>query len=253
MFMNGNDDEERDGDVVCDEVQIDRSTELIMFFDSNFTYIDKRKLWDLDGTKYVRCGMLDDVIGVIDDSKVKYENLKYFFVSCGCNDLDYTNAGNVFNSMKIIVEKLHNKYPNVKIILSEVTPRMDNIDQKVKSTNFLLEPYVKQTDNVFLTKHSNMRKREFFRDDKHFCKECIPKFAANIKNTLRFVYGRRKFNQETSSANMQQPQNGSFRSPAPRSHSNVNVLMKDVANGDFLRVLSERITSSIVAALQNVG
>ena len=31
-----------------------------------------------------------------------------------------------------------------------------------------------------------MRKREFFRDDKHFCKECIPKFAANIKNTLAF-------------------------------------------------------------------
>ena len=34
---------------------------------------------------------------------------------------------------------------------------------------------------------------------------------------------------------------------------NANVLMKEVASGEFLRVLSERITSSIVAALQNVS
>ena len=222
-----------------------------MCFDSNFTYIDQRKLWDLDGTKYVRCGMLDEVIAVIDDSKIKYEKLKYFFVSCGCNDLDYTNGGNVFNSMKIIVEKLRNKYPNVKVILSEVTPRMDNIDEKVKAVNKLLEPYVKQTADVFLTKHSNMRKREFFRDAKHFGKECIPRFAANIKNTLRFVYGRKKFDQKASSSNTQQRESVSSRPHLSRPNQDANAL-QELVNGDFLRILSERITSSISEALQIV-
>ena len=173
---------------------VDNNTELIMCFDSNAKHINQRKLWDLDGTKHIRCGTLDDVMNVI-DSNIDYTNLKYFFISCGCNDLDYRNGGEVFTSMKAIVEKLKILYPHIKIILSEVTPRMDAIDEKVKVINFLLDPYAKRTQNVFLVNHSNMRRSEFFApgDSKHFLKEPIPLFVSNIKSTIRFAYGRKKF------------------------------------------------------------
>ena len=119
--------------------------------------------------------------------------------------------------------------------LIEVTPRMDNIDEKVKAVNKLLESYVKQTANVFLTKHSNMRKREFFRDDKHLCKECIPRFAANIKNTLRYVYGRKKFDFKASSSNTHQRESVSPRSHRSRPNQDVNAL-QELVTGDFLRI-----------------
>ena len=51
--------------------------------------------------------MLDEVIALIDDGQIKYEKLKYLFVPCGVMIFTiYPNDGNVFNIMKIIVEKL---------------------------------------------------------------------------------------------------------------------------------------------------
>ena len=237
---------------------VDDKTELIMCFDSNVKYINQRKLWDLDGTKHIRCGTLDEVMDVI-NSNIEYSNLKYFFVSCGCNDLDYRNGGEVFMSIKQIVEKLKVLYPDIKIILSEITPRMDAADEKVKTTNTLLDPYSKQCDNVFLTRHSNMRKKEFFmpNDSKHFVKDCIPKFVSNIKYTLRIAYGRKKFEggeqQRYHYPNIQQQfRDDQSRSFDPQPRTNDTNVLQEITRNDFLRTITDSISSSIAEALQKM-
>ena len=80
----------------------------------------------------------------------------------------------------------------MKIILSEVTPRMDqvNADEKVKEANVLLSQYIQGFQNLFLTINSNLRKPDnYFPDGIHLQHHIIPLFATNIKRALRKAYG----------------------------------------------------------------
>ena len=167
----------------------DNKTELIMCFDSNSKYIDFRRLWTLNGTKVKSCGNWREVNKIVDE-KTKYTNLKYFFTNVGCNDLDYHKGDEVFNNMKHTIEKLKTKYPGIKIIISEITPRMDELDIEVKVTNTLLNQYVKRTEDTYITWNSNLRDPDFFYDTKHIKDTCIARFAANIKRGLNKAYDR---------------------------------------------------------------
>ena len=174
--------------------RVDDKTKLIMCMDSNSKFLDQRKLWDLDGTQYRRCYTLAQVKVVL-NRDVKYTNLKYFLISVGCNDLDYGEAAQVFADMKEIVLNLQQAYPGIKIIIGEITPRMDDRDEVVKDINFLIQQFGKSSENVFVIDNSNLRNKKFFYagDSKHIRKDCIGRFAANIKHTLRVAYGRRKY------------------------------------------------------------
>ena len=81
--------------------------------------------------------------------------------------------------------------PNLKIILSEITPRMDSLDTQVKALNAMLNQFVEKSENLFITLNSNLRNPDFFKypDPKHLRYECIGRFAANIKKALRTAYG----------------------------------------------------------------
>ena len=172
----------------------DEKTILIMCMDSNGKYLDKRKLWDLNGTKHEKKFTLDEVHDFIDQD-INYTNLKYFFMSVGCNDCDTLDAETVVDKLKSIVAKLKSRYPLIKIIVSEITPRKDDRDEIVKDANVLINRFVKESEKVFVVRNSNLRNRNytFHEDNKHISSGCIAKFAANIKHALRVAYGRKKF------------------------------------------------------------
>ena len=172
----------------------DDSTVLVMCMDSNGKYLDKRKLWDLDGTKYEKTFTLDEVSNVV-DRDIQYNKLKYFFISVGCNDCDSEDAESVVEKLKNIVSRLKSRYPSIKTIVSEITPRQDNRDEIVKEANVLINRFVENSDRVYVVRNSNLRNSNytFHEDNKHISSECIAKFAANIKHALRVAYGRRKY------------------------------------------------------------
>ena len=181
-----------------------------MCMDSNEKYLDKRKLWDLDGTKYEKTYTLEQVSQSI-DRDVNYKNLKYFLISVGCNDCDSKDAESVVEELKNIVTKLKSHYPFIKTIVSEITPRKDDRDEVVKEANVLINRFVKDSDNVYIVRNSNLRNRNytFHEDNKHISSECIAKFAANIKHALRVAYGRKKYdpsNQRSYTNNNFSPQ-----------------------------------------------
>ena len=64
-----------------------------------------------------------------------------------------------------------------------------------KSLGLMINDYVKRCEMVYITRNSNLRDSKFFYpgDSKHIRQECIGKFAANIKFTLRLAYGRKKY------------------------------------------------------------
>ena len=192
------------------ELRKDTETILIMCMDSNSKYLDRRKLWDLNGTEFKRCGDLKKVNEHI-DRKVLFTQLKYFFISVGCNDLDTKSGEEVFHEMKDTVLKLKRLHPNIKIIISEITPRMDDLDSEVREANKLLNELVKNSTDVYIVRNGNLRKKSFFYhgDPKHIRKDCIARFAANIKYTLRQAYGRPRYS--TPNQPRYASANGSFR------------------------------------------
>ena len=160
-----------------------------MIFHSNGRYIDKRKLWRADNAKYVTCSTLHDVYNVIEKVK-EVEGLKYVFINVGVNDCDIKEHQQVFDEMKSTIDKIRQKIPNVKIIMSEITPRTDDRDDEVMQCNELLHNYAYQHDDIFVTVHKNLRDATWsmFRDNKHIHEFKIPKFAANIIRALKMAY-----------------------------------------------------------------
>ena len=165
-----------------------KDPELIMCIDSNITHLIPRKLCTTRRTHIQQIGKLSELNTFIDNLE-NLRNLKYFFFSVGCNDIDYRNSDAVFDLMKQTVDNIRQKFPGVKIILSEITPRMDERDNEVIDTNTKLNEYVAQHDDLFLTTNSNMRDEDFFVDAKHFNQQCIPRFAKNIKIALGKAFG----------------------------------------------------------------
>ena len=177
-----------------EHAKIDDKIKLIMCMDSNARFLNRRKLWDLDGTEYNKCFTIPQVDSII-SRNIKYTKLEYFMMSVGCNDLDHKEARDVFESMKKVVNKLCCLYPGVKVIIGEITPRMDAKDAAVKEVNELINRYGKTLKDVFIIRNSNLRDPKFFSptDNKHILEDCIGLFASNIKHTLRAAYGRKKW------------------------------------------------------------
>ena len=83
------------------EMRINDTTKLIMCMDSNSKYLDRRKLWDLDGTEHKKCYTLSQVSRVV-ERNIEYRNLKHFLISVGCNDLETKEPEEVFNDIRDI-------------------------------------------------------------------------------------------------------------------------------------------------------
>ena len=83
------------------------------------------------------------------------------------------------------------KFPEIKIILAESTPRKDEKDAEVDVCNQLLRDYALSDDQVFLASHENLRanKNDFLVDNKHISRKKIGVFVVNLKRALCQAYG----------------------------------------------------------------
>ena len=72
---------------------------------------------------------------------------------------------------------------------------MDGNDELVKEVNALINTFIESTDNTYIIRNSNLRHQKFFYhgDPKHIRRNCIGRYAANIKHALRVAYGRKKY------------------------------------------------------------
>ena len=136
---------------------------------------------------------MNDIFSYWNRSNKKYTNLKYFFMSVGCNDVVHKTPHQLFTNILELVNRLKESFPGIKIILSEVTPRMDQFDERVKETNVLLQQFVSGNNELFLTRNSNLRNPDFYWNDGiHLKQSIIARFANNMKIALRAAYGIKK-------------------------------------------------------------
>ena len=105
----------------------------------------------------------------------------------GVNDLDTQDGPEVARAILQVVQRLKETSPNLKVVVSEVTPRKLNRDNQVQVCNEHLHAYFDPMEDVTIAEHSNLRTAEweFYEDDKHLKQDSISKFAANLKSALR--------------------------------------------------------------------
>ena len=156
---------------------------------------------------------MHDVYKYWSRNNTKYTNLKYYFMSVGCNDLVNKTPHELFTSVHKLVVSLKESFPGIKIILSEVTPRMDHIDERVKDVNRLFEQYVAGKQDLFLTRNSNLRNPDFYHPDGiHLKKTISARFANNMKIALRAAHGMKKQNRNLNDPHILTAANGNHGS-----------------------------------------
>ena len=94
---------------------VDTITKLIICIDSNRKYLDHRLF-------------LRDVNRFVDGKK--YSNLPAALISCGTNDIDTKTGSVVAGKLLATTNRIKQVYPYVKMILNDVTPRTDNLDNE---------------------------------------------------------------------------------------------------------------------------
>ena len=87
--------------------------------------------------------------------------------------------------------KIRDSHPNLKIILSEITPRFDSLDKDVLHLNAKIFNSIKACENKFVVHHNILQKEEFYYDNKHLKKDHIHHLASNMKFGMRKVLGIR--------------------------------------------------------------
>ena len=116
-------------------------------------------------------------------------SMKYFLIQVGVNDIDHMGGKDVFEEVKKNINSLKTKFPDIKVILAELTPRKNEKDVDV--CNQLLREYALSDDQVFLASHENLRanKNDFLVDNKHISRKKIGVFVVNLKRALCQAYG----------------------------------------------------------------
>ena len=133
--------------------EIGREIDLLIFFDSNRRSVDFRKLWTINNSERKFVGNL--IRKFVNATYIR--KLSHALINIGVNDIDSKNGTLVYHELKDIVEMLMAKYPGIKIICSEITPRKDRRYTEVLQCNTLLNGSASSMGNIYVAHHSNLR------------------------------------------------------------------------------------------------
>ena len=75
------------------------------------------------------------------------------------------------------------QFPNAKVYVTELTPRMDSLNELVSEVNQTLGRVMPTDINII--KHDNLNRKSYFVDKKHLSKTAgVPQLAKNIKYSI---------------------------------------------------------------------
>ena len=161
----------------------------VLFIDSNAAHLDRDLLWK--NNNIIRCGTTYDVRNKL--KSMDLSDMDLVFIHVGVNDIDTENGAKVATNLVDLVRGLKRKYPSLKIVVSEVTPRQLHRDDEVIECNKILHATLRFDKEVTIAKHGNLRNERWSfhkkNDDKHFSEISIARFASNLKTAFRTAIG----------------------------------------------------------------
>ena len=156
----------------------------IFCMDSNSKFIRFKKFWTLNNSLRRRIYTQTQLKTFIEN--LDAESVTTFLIHVGVNDIDRKSGQEVFEEVRENVAILKTKYPDVKIVLAELTPRKDEKDDEVNKCNNLINEWATGEGNIFVASHATLRenKDQFLYDNKHIVKKRVGVFVVYLKKAL---------------------------------------------------------------------
>ena len=155
------------------------SEDIIVLMDSNRRYIDFSYLYPEKQVRVISCGSVERARTIINNPR--FLDVEAIVIHTGANDLeDDSLSSSIANTLIEISETALNRFPNSKILLSEITPKRDEFHLKGMEVNSMVKGAI-MSINFQLVCHSNLSKESLFFDKKHLNKfRVVPMMAKNI-------------------------------------------------------------------------
>ena len=183
-----------------------RDIDVVFCMDSNSRHIRFKKLWTTKNSVKRRCYTQKQLKQFITD--LQASKINNFLIHVGVNDTDHAGGDQVFTELLENIKLLKEKYPHVKIIIAELTPRKDDRNYEVDACNTLLTEFAATNENIFVASHETIRgnKDQLLVDNKHVSRRGIGVLVVNLKRALCEAHGvpyvsKKEYEQRLSSGN----------------------------------------------------
>ena len=161
--------------------------EIVIFMDSNRKHIDQSKMGfsSNDKCKIIKCNTIKNIMTVFQSHQ--FTNTTLFLIHCGVNDVEHDSIDSIYQNLHQFITYLQKHINTVQkrsihIAISEVIPRMDDLDANVQELNSVIRSNL---NNHIIINHDNLRKKACYSDKKHINQRKIPLLVGNIKNNIR--------------------------------------------------------------------
>ena len=170
-------------------------TELLICMDSNSKYLKREKIWNPRTTTWKHTANINEAAKVISNCATAP---KCFLIQTGVNDTDSKAGHLVASELIALIRKIRHKFGDVRIVLSEITPRNDRGDSVVMEANAIIKQQLANDKCTFLVNYDRIRSGSAAdylalfddngNDERHFSPHSIRRLAARLKGGLRWAF-----------------------------------------------------------------
>lgn len=163
--------------------------DVVVLMDSNRKFVDPGRMFPNKSVNIVTCGNLNSAKKIIEEPR--FSDPQTLIIHTGVNDIEEQNItpNDVALKFEEVVARAKSKFPKSQVVISEITPRMDEHAEAVHQVNAKVRVALSGSTNVSLINHDNLDDERCFYDRKHLSRSVgVPQLVKNIKGA---VYGAR--------------------------------------------------------------
>lgn len=153
-------------------------TDIVLLIDSNGKFINMRKLFPNHHAIKVWCPTTQKALELL--SETQLGSPSHILIHTGTNDLR-TQQDGVVDSLRAVIQKASDTFPQSKIVISTLLPRTDVHPLTIQKVNASISRECALRPNVHLAHHSTMSTNHLY-DHVHLHKYVVPAFARTLKD-----------------------------------------------------------------------
>lgn len=233
--------------------------DVIILMDSNRKFINTKQLYPGKKTSIIQCATLDKAKMILQNPK--FATPQVIILHVGVNDVESSSVAVICNKFKECIDVISRSYPRTKIIISEVTPRNDDLLPNVNEVNQFLRknlPDCTNSRNLSIMGHPNLDVDCLF-DIKHLSRNTgIKRLTLNFKNSLLAAFGQQSFTPTCTHDNRPRLNNQTPTQLLPSNYANSNQIPPSSAASpiDLLQQISTengQLLKQVLIQLQKIS
>ena len=164
---------------------------VLLIHDSMLKYVDARRMglsYHVNVTKKL-CYTVEGIQPIL-DKELEENSYEAVYIHCGINNIKNQDPKDVANRMVHIIQKLQQKHPKLKIVISRIAPtKHQKLEQKrVIFNSTLVAEFYGKCKNLSIVLHENVRKHHLRQDGIHPLRQASTTLAMNIGRCLRDLF-----------------------------------------------------------------